>query len=109
MVGVIVNIIIMIPMLLLAITFSKGKGAFLIAGYNTMPESEKKKINEIEMCKFMSKIMYGICLSLLLFALSELLVLQILFIIGFVLCIGLVVFAVVYSSTGNRFNNEIDQ
>ena len=53
--------------------------------------------------------MYGICLSLLLFALSELLVLQILFIIGFVLCIGVVLFAVIYSSTGNRFKNEIDQ
>lgn len=107
MVEAIVNIIIIIPFLLLAITLAKGKGAFLIAGYNTISESEKAKNNVVKMCQFMSKIMYGVCLSLALFALSELLELQILFISGFVLCIGLIVFAVIYSNTGNRFKNEI--
>lgn len=98
----------MIPFLLLGITFSKGKGAFLIAGYNTMSEREKAKLNEVGICKFMGKIMYGICLSLLLLALSELLELQILMIAGIILCIGFPIFAVIYSNTGNRFKREID-
>ncbi|WP_338754760.1 DUF3784 domain-containing protein [Bacillus sp. FJAT-52991] len=44
----------------------------MLAGYNTMSESEKEKYNAAELCKFMSKIMYGICFSILLWALSEL-------------------------------------
>lgn len=30
---------------ILAFIFYKGKGDFLIAGYNTMPEKERKKVN----------------------------------------------------------------
>lgn len=109
MVGAIVNIVIMIPLLLLAITFSKGKGAFLIAGYNTMSEKEKAKLNEVEICKFMGKIMYGVSFSLLLLAISELLEFQILMIAGIVSCIGLPIFAVIYSNSGNRFKREINK
>ncbi|MEY9977624.1 hypothetical protein ABH968_002570 [Lysinibacillus sp. RC79] len=41
----IVWLIIMIPFLIFAIVLSQGKGAFLIAGYNTMSNSEKEKYN----------------------------------------------------------------
>ncbi|WP_343070869.1 DUF3784 domain-containing protein [Bacillus sp. REN10] len=94
---------ILIPFLIFAIVLSKGKGAFLIAGYNTMSQSEKEKYNEAELCKFMSKIMYGICVSLLLWALSEILDYQILFGLGLILFVCLIVFALVYFNTGNRF------
>ncbi|PAQ13496.1 hypothetical protein CD798_15530 [Bacillaceae bacterium SAOS 7] len=99
----IVHLVILIPFLIFAIALSKGKGAFLLAGYNTMPEHKKEKYNEAELCQFMSKIMYGICLSLLLWALSELFNRQILFIIGLILFVSLIVFALVYANTGNRF------
>lgn len=107
MVGAIINIIIMIPLLLLAITLSKGKGAFLIAGYNTMSEEEKAKWDEIALCKFMGKIMYGVAFSLLLLTLSELVKHQIFFIGGMILCIGLPIFAVIYSNAGKRFKKEV--
>ncbi|WP_432760160.1 DUF3784 domain-containing protein [Lysinibacillus zambalensis] len=41
MVNAIVCFIIMIP--IFVIVLSQGKGAFLLAGYNTMPASEKEK------------------------------------------------------------------
>ena len=107
MVGAIINLIIFIVFLILAIFLSKGKGAFLIAGYNTMPDREKAKYDEIALCKFMGKMMYGISFSILLWALSELLEIQVLFIIGLVLFFCLIVFVLVYANTGNRFKKKV--
>ncbi|MEK4031379.1 MULTISPECIES: DUF3784 domain-containing protein [Bacillaceae] len=107
--GAIVHLIILIPFLIFAIFLSKGKGAALIAGYNTMPESKKAQYDEAAMCKFMGKVMYGICFSLLLWAVSEILKSQTLFLIGLVLFSGLIIFAVVYSNTGNRFLKKGDE
>ena len=92
-----------IPFLILGIVFSKGKGADLIAGYNTLPESEKEKYDKIAMCKFMGKIMYGICVIMLLFAVSEIIDNQMLFISSFILFTVLILFTVIYTNTGNRF------
>ena len=101
------SLIISIPFLIFAIILSKGKGASLLAGYNTMPDSEKAQYDEVAMCKFMGKIMYGISFSTLLFALSELLENQIIFIIGLILFLSLIIFALVYSNTGNRFKKKV--
>lgn len=100
------SLIISIPFLIFAIILSKGKGASLLAGYNTMPDSEKAQYDEVAMCKFMGKIMYGISFSTLLFALSELLENQIIFIIGLILFLSLIIFALVYSNTGDRFKKK---
>lgn len=100
------SLIISIPFFIFAITLSKGKGASLLAGYNTMPDSEKAQYDEVAMCKFMGKIMYGISFSLLLFALSELLANQVIFIIGLILFLSLIMFTLVYSNTGNRFKKK---
>jgi len=106
MTGAITHFILSIPFLIFAYVLSKGKGAFLLAGYNTMSEDEKAQYDEVALCKFMSKIMYGISLSLFLWALSEGLKNQLLFIIGLILFISLLIFALVYSNTGNRFKRE---
>ena len=105
--SVIVNLIMLIPFLILAIVLSKGKGAFLLAGYNTMSENEKAEYDEVAMCKFASKIMYGICFSILLWALSDMLKNQVLFIIGCILFVSLIIFSIVYTNTGNRFKNKL--
>ena len=106
MVGVVINLIGAMAFLILAIFLLKGKGAFLIAGYNTMSDTEKAKYDEIALCKFMGKVMYGISFSLLLWALSDLLNIQVLFTIGLVLFLFLIVFVLVYSNTGNRFKKK---
>lgn len=105
-VAAIVNFIILIPFLIFAVFLSKGKGAFLIAGYNTMSEEEKAQYDEVALCKFTGKIMYGICFSIFLWGLSEVLQMQVLFIIGLVLFVGLIVFGLVYLNTGNRFKRN---
>ncbi|MEC2074532.1 DUF3784 domain-containing protein [Metabacillus fastidiosus] len=104
---IVAMLVIMVPILIIAIVLSKGKGAFLLAGYNTMSESQKEKYKEKELCIFMSKIMYGICLGLLLIALSEQFKIQALVIVGLIITIGLPLFSMVYMNTSNRFKKEI--
>lgn len=106
MTDAIINLLIVIPFLIMAYFLSQGKGAFLIAGYNTMPKEEKAKYDELALCKFMSKILYGISFSLVLLSLSDWLEMPLLMGIGIALMIGLIVFTFVYSNTGNRFRNS---
>lgn len=99
-------LIVLIPFLIFAITLSKGKGASLLAGYNSLPDSEKAQYDEVALCKFMGKIMYGISFSILIIALSEILENQTLLIIGIVLLITLLIFALVFSNTKDRFKRK---
>ena len=78
----------------------------MIAGYNTMPKEEKANYDELALCKFMSKILYGICFSLVLLSLSEWLEIPALLWMGIALMIGLIVFTLMYSNTGNRFRQQ---
>lgn len=104
--GAIINLIVLVPFLIFAFMLSKGKGASLLAGYNTMSDSKKDQYDEVTLCKFMSKIMYGICFSIALNELSEILENNALFIIGLSLLFSLLVFALVYLNTGNRFKKD---
>lgn len=103
MTGAVINLLLVIPFLVLAFFLSHGKGAFLIAGYNTMPKEEKAKYDEVVLCKFMGKILYGISLSMVLLSLSEWLEIPALFWVGIALMTGLIIFTLVYLNTGNRF------
>ncbi|WP_342527218.1 DUF3784 domain-containing protein [Chryseomicrobium sp. FSL W7-1435] len=104
--GALINLLVIIPLLILAVYLSQGKGAFLIAGYNTMPKEEKAKYDEVALCKFRGKVLYGICFSLVLLSLSEWLEIPALLWMGIALMIGLLVFTLVYSNTGNRFRQQ---
>lgn len=106
MMVVIIYFIFMIPFLIFAIVLSKGKGSSLLAGYNTMSESKKVQYDAVPLCKFMGKVMYGVCFSILLLALSEVLNSGTLLLMGCLLLFGLVVFAMIYSNTGNRFKKQ---
>ena len=103
----IVYVVILIPMLVFAIVLSRGKGASLLAGYNTMSESKKETYDEVALCKFMGKIRYGISFSLLLIAFSEISGYSFLFVVGFVLLVFFIIFAGVYTNTKNRFKKGL--
>ena len=106
MTGVVINLIILIPFLILAVFLSQGKGAFLIAGYNTLTDEQKAEYDERALCKFMGKIMYGICACLVLMAVSELLDNEPLLYTGIVLITCLAVFAAAFMNTGGRFKKK---
>ena len=92
--------------LLLGVIFSRGKGAFLIAGYNTAPREEKAKYDEKALCRFMGKLMFALagcwCPVVLGTALD----------LGWLLGAGITAFlavmfgGVIYANTGNRFRKR---
>ena len=45
---------------LLGVLFSMGRGAVLIAGYNTASKAEKEKYDEKALCRFMGKLMFAL-------------------------------------------------
>ncbi|WP_409296676.1 DUF3784 domain-containing protein [Peribacillus sp. SCS-26] len=98
--------IISIPFFIFAIILSKGKGAALIAGYNTMSDSEKSQYDEAALCKFMAKIMYGIGFGILLLGLGTMLESRVLTIAAIILLITFVVFSMVYPNTKDRFKRS---
>lgn len=89
--------------IVLGIIFFCGKGAFLIAGYNTASKEEKSHMNEKLICKFMGKVMFMAACGMLIIALGSILEILSLVIIGTVLIFVLAVGAVIYANTGNRF------
>ena len=43
---------------ILGLVFRSGRGAFLIAGYNTASEKEKAETDERKLCKYMGRLMF---------------------------------------------------
>lgn len=55
-----------ILLMILGVIISKGKGSFLIAGYNTSPKELKEKYDEKELCKFIGRLLlYLACIQFL--------------------------------------------
>lgn len=88
----------------LGVIFLKEKGTFLIAGYNTMPQNEKSKINKKKLCRFMGKFMLILAACWLVIVLSEGFQIRVLFWGGLVLFSITIIVGVVYANTGNRFS-----
>ena len=83
-----------------------GHGAGLIAGYNTMPPSERKKYNKRALCRFMGKMMFYVAGCAALIVISDRLPSKTLFVVSIVAIFVGVVFMIVYANTGDRFRKE---
>lgn len=106
--GVIISGIIIIVFIALGFVLMRGKGAFLIAGYNPMPEDEKAKYDVIALCKFMGKMMFLFAFSMVFWVLSEILEQNWLFVVGIILFMGTMLFLLIYMNTNNRFQHKSD-
>lgn len=102
----IILIVLIVLFLGLAILFINGKGEFLIAGYNTMPDKEKQKYDTVRLCKFMGKSMFALTFSMIIWGLSDLFGMPFLFYVGLGIFLGSVVFMIVYMNSGNRFQKS---
>lgn len=96
--------IFIILFVILGIVFSKGKGTFLIAGYNTASKAEREKINEKKLCKYMAKLMFLFAGCFLILMASALFDKMWLLALGLFLFFAIAVGGVVYMNTGGRLN-----
>ena len=86
---------------ILGIYLLTGRGSFLLAGYNTMSESEKSKYNAEALCKFMGKIV--LIVGVLTFFLGIENIINWFVWVYSVIVIGLAIFAGVYTNKSARF------
>lgn len=89
--------------IIFGIALSRGRGADLIAGYNTMSKEKKAQYDMEAICKFYGKIMIILALPMPLIALGGILDSTLIFGVFIVAVLGISVFAAVYGNTGDRF------
>ena len=65
-----ITLAVAIMFLVLGLVFRKGKGAGLIAGYNTASAEEKRKTDEKALCRFVARLMFFILPALYCFPLA---------------------------------------
>lgn len=95
--GIVVGVFI-----ILGIVFLKGKGSFLIAGYNTASKAEKEKIDEKKLCRYMGKLMLLFAACFLVIIASDISGEMWLLWFGLILFFCILIGGIIYMNTGNR-------
>ena len=97
-----------VPFLIMAALFLKGKGAFLIAGYNTMSEEKQATYDEKALCRSVGRFLLVLTTLMFLFPLAVYIEFIWFFYIVVLLFLALPIGYAIYASTGNRFRKIID-
>lgn len=93
--------------IIMSIVLMSGRGAFLIAGFNTMSKAEKAKYDSVAIAKFAGKLLFPIGLLCPLITVAAFYKLTWLLIVS-MLSIALLIFiAGIYANTGNRFKKPV--
>lgn len=99
----IVILVMIILFIILGFVFLSGKGAFLIAGYNTLPKEEQDKFDVTALCRFMGKMMFALSFSMVFWLVADIISSNLLLYFGIGLFLAITIFMVVYANTGERF------
>ena len=102
----VVHLILFCVFVSLGIVFSLGKGAKLIAGYNTASPSEKAKYDEKKLCKGVGKLMFIIAGCWVVLAAGSITNNMALHYVGLCLLIFAVIGGIIYMNTGNRYRKS---
>lgn len=99
--GLIIALLIVLSVILLM-----GKGAWLIAGYNTLSDEGKAQYDSVALCKFMGK--YLLSIGLLMPAIPVGVIFKMSWLIAIYVAYMLVstIFVIAYCNTGNHFKSK---
>ena len=97
-----IHLIIIALFLLLGILFRKGKGTFLIAGYNTASRQTREKIDEKKLCRYMSRLMFALAACWLIIAFCEISGETVFLWLGLAAFLLVAIIGVIYINTGGR-------
>ena len=103
MVQIIIHAAMIAVFVIFGILFLCGKGIFFVAGYNTLPREKKEAYDEKRLLSFMAKMMFTLALCWCPALLGAILDQTFLLWIGVTLLGIMVLFAVIYTNTGDRF------
>lgn len=93
-------------LVILGLYLLQGKGAWLIAGYNTMPKEDKAKYDETALCKATGKLILGVAFSTVLLVTGDFFNNSILLIAGIGITVFIILFSVIYINTGSRYKKK---
>ncbi|MBR3706927.1 MAG: DUF3784 domain-containing protein [Firmicutes bacterium] len=99
----IIHLAMMLSFIVLGSVFMSGKGAWLIAGYNTSSAYEKSRTDEKALCRFMGRSMFVLAACWIPICLSAVIDKMWLLWAGLGLFFIAVMVIVIYANTGNRF------
>lgn len=100
----IVGIIFFLVFIILGFILRSGKGDWLIAGYNMLPEEEKNKYNKLALCKCIGNLLISFAILFIMnFICDKYIKIPHLNTIFIVLILILVIGNLIYINTGNRF------
>lgn len=103
-IGIIIAAIVGLGLIGLSVPLLMGRGAWLIAGYNTMSPEERASWDGPALARFTGKILLIIgLLTLVLMPVMCIFEIPWLTVVYIVAVVGLGVFAAVWCNTGNRF------
>ena len=97
--AVVVNVLLLVP----AAFLLKGKGAWMIAGYNASSQEEKAKWNTTALCKAVGRLVIAILVCVDGGAIAIIQGYSTIFIITMVLAVGITIAAIVYINTSKKF------
>ncbi|MDR2571104.1 MAG: DUF3784 domain-containing protein [Oscillospiraceae bacterium] len=104
----IVTIIIALPFTIMGIFMLSGKGAFLIAGFNTMSESKKATYDKSALCRAVGILLISLSVLVILFPVASSMESMWLFWIICALFMVIPIGFIVYANTGNRFRINVE-
>jgi len=93
--------------IVLGIIFSQGKGAWMIAGYNTASKETRASYDVKALLQFMSKFMFVLAGTWLVVSFGALYQNDGVIKAGLVLFIVVILAALVYMNTGERFKKQL--
>ena len=100
----IIHFLIIAVLAVLGLVFRKGKGTFLIAGYNTASKAAKEKIDEKKLCRYMSRLMFVLAGCWLIIAACEIFGKIWLLWLGLAMFLISVLIGIIYMNTGGRIS-----
>ena len=92
-----------IAFIVLGCVFLSGRGAGLIAGYNTMSPAERERYDKRALCRFTGKMMFYVAGCLALMFIGDYLSSKALFVVSLVALFIGVFFMLGYANSGGRF------
>ena len=95
--------VIMLLLIAMSIVLLMGKGAWLIAGYNTLDKEEKEQYDSVALCKFFGKYLLSVALLMPVIPVGGIFKINWLAAVFISYVLISAIFVIIYCNTGNRF------
>lgn len=106
MAALIVQLLFALLFCIFGVVLVRGKGAFLIAGYNTSSPQEKAVYNEKALCKAVGTMMFTLAACMVIAGIGTYFMIAALVWTGYALFLAAIIFGLIYLNTSKRLKRK---